>query len=145
MKHALAGLALFAAGAALGTWIAANRATDSASASDVPLGRYALQAWEGCRALPTGDAFAGPVTRTLALSDGRSVQVSLVPASRDNGALVFDALVKQSGVGSTRSQIGFQSPLLADGVLMRAVDLDGVAREVGGDAAYLHRPHPMAQ
>jgi hypothetical protein len=152
MKHALAGLALFAAGAVSGTWWAGARAADAdananadprASVSTAPE-RYALQAWEGCRPLEAGGAFTGPVTRTLALADGRSVQVSLVPATRDNGALVFDTLVR-SAVGSSRSQVGFESPLLADGVLMRAVDLDGVSREVSGNAAYLHGPHPMAR
>lgn len=158
MKHALAGLALFAAGAGLGAWWAGARAADAGAdagagaravastgtGTDTAPERYALQAWEGCRPLETGGAFAGPVTRTLALADGRSVQVSLVPATRDNGALVFDTLVK-SAIGSSRSQVGFESPLLADGVLMRAVDLDGVSREVSGNAAYLHGPHPMAQ
>lgn len=158
MKQALIGVVLFAAGAAAGAWVTGSRAGDPAPAADAgktesgaPVQRaadapqrYALQAWEGCRPLQAGDAFTGPVTRTLTLSDGRSVQVSLVPVTRDNGARVFDALVA-SGGGSARSQIGFESPLLAEGVLMRAVDLDGVQREVGGGADYIHRPHPMAR
>lgn len=144
MRHALAGLVLFAAGAALGTWLAGRAAIpEGAGAKDAP-SRYALQAWEGCRPLEAGDAFEGPVTRTLALSDGRSLQVSMVPVTRDNGTRVFDTLVKVGG-SSSRSQTGFQSPLLADGVLMRPVDLDAVSREVSGGAEYVHAPHPMAQ
>ena len=160
MKQALMGLALFVAGAVLATWWAGSRAAHATSAStptadasatapstptaDAVATRYALQAWEGCRPLQAGDAFTGPITRTLALSDGRSVEVSLVPATRDNGARVFDTLVK-SGTGSSRTQVAFNSPLLADGVLMRPVDLDEVSREIGGDATYLHGPHPMQQ
>ena len=121
-------------------------ATAAAMSPDKPAAsrnsaRYALQAWEGCRSVQAGDAFTGPITRTLTLSDGSSVEVSLVPATRDNGAVVFDTLVK-SGGGSSRTQIAFNSPLLADGVLMRPVDLREVMREVSGDAAYLHGPHP---
>lgn len=158
MKQVLIGAALFAAGAALATWWAESRAVEATPASAptaevaaTPSGtptsgtapaRYALQAWEGCRSLQAGDAFTGPITRTLTLSDGRNVEVSLVPATRENGTLVFDTLVK-SGGSSSRTQIAFNSPLLADGVLMRPVDLDAVSREVSGDAAYLHGPHPM--
>ncbi|MFP7723014.1 hypothetical protein [Lysobacter sp. A3-1-A15] len=172
MKQALIGLMLFAAGAALATWWAGNRAdtrTDTetgapsatapapapanananananahAPAAGTAARRYALQAWEGCRPLQAGDAFTGPVTRTLSLSDGSSVEVSLVPATRENGSLVFDTLVKATG-SSSRSQTSFQSPLLVDGVLMRPVDLDQVSRDVSGAAAYLDGPHPMA-
>lgn len=157
MKNGLTGLTLFAAGALLATGWAelhearaggstapASPAMAAAPADDTAPTRYALQAWEGCRPLQAGDAFTGPVTRSLVLSDGRKVDVSLAPATRENGARVFDTLVR-AGTGSSRSQVGFQSPLLVDGVLLRAVDLDGASREVAGDAAYLHAPHPMAR
>lgn len=169
MKQVLIGAILFAAGAALATWYAESRSADvtsttlhsaevvvttprsltavvaptpsSASTANSASAHFALQAWEGCRSLQAGDAFSGPITRTLTLSDGSSVEVSLVPAKRDNGAQVFDTFVK-SGGGSSRTQIAFNSPLEVDGVLMRPVDLREVMREVSGDAAYLHGPHP---
>ncbi len=152
MKQAVIGVVLFAAGAALGTWLGGARAADAATDAKAALAsppspkptRYALQAWEGCRPLDAGDAFDGPVTRTLSLSGGNSVEVALVPVTRDNGAVVFDALVKGSA-GSVRSQVGFHSPLLAEGVLLRASDLGEVKREVSGDAPHLHGPHPMAK
>lgn len=174
MKHALIGLLLFVAGAALGTWWSGHRAANSTSSgtptasvagapSSTPAAgvaaqspdnanagaatgaaRYALQAWEGCRPLDGGEAFTGPTTRTLTLSNGKSMEVALAPTTRVNGTLVFDTLVK-GAIASTRTQTAFNGPLLVDGVLLRPVDLDAVTREVSGDAAYLHGPHPMQQ
>lgn len=154
MKQVLIGAGLVVAGAALGAWLGGQRTAEGAAPDTAPRPvpaagtaqpqRYALQAWEGCHPLEAGGAFAGPVTRTLALSGGGSVEVSLVPAVRDNGELVFDTLVKGAS-GSARSQVGFQGVLLAEGVLLRAVDLDAVQREVSGGAAYLDAPHPMAR
>lgn len=157
MKHALAGIALFAAGAALGSWLTGARgAPETAPAAPTTAppaaapaasggGRFALQAWEGCRPLEAGGEIRGPTTRSLSLSDGRRLQVALVPVRRDDGTPVFDTLVKYAGGGGSRSQLGAESLLLTDGVLLRASDLDGVDREVRGPAAYIHAPHPMAE
>lgn len=150
MKQALAGLALFALGAAVATAVARRTLADAAgtppAAVETPANpvRYALQAWEGCRPVEAGGAVNGPTTRTLALADGRTVGVSLVPVRRDNGVLVFDTLLRH-GSGSSRSQLGVHSMLLSVGLLLRAVDLDGVSREVSGAADYIQRPHPMAR
>ena len=138
MKTLLAGAALFAAGAAVGILGARTR-----GAADAPA-RFALQAWEGCRPVDAGGTISGAVTRTLVLADGRRAEVSVVPVRRDNGTPVFDTLVRL-GAASMRGQIGAQSMVLSDGLLLRAVDLDAVSRETTGPADYIHRPHAMAR
>lgn len=75
-----------ALGLAAGWWLAGNPSAGAATASatestQASAPKYALQAWEGCRALDAGTAFDGPAQRTLTLSDGRSLQLSLVPES----------------------------------------------------------------